>query len=63
MHGSIIGEPRHEDAPSCILDRFRDFAVAHHGVDIEVFKSNQVVRRDQRVCLLSGKIFTLPLNL
>src|SRR6266487_2444621 len=62
VHCSIILQPGHEDAPSCIMDRFGEFPVAHHVPDIQMFKSNQVVRRDKRVCLLSGKIFTLPLN-
>jgi hypothetical protein len=37
--------------------------VANHIGNLQVFKSNQVVRRDERVCRFSGKIFTLPLNL
>ncbi len=63
MHCTIIGQPLQEDAPSCILDRFGEFPVTHHVPDTHVFIGNQVVRRDERVCLLSGKIFTLPLNL
>ena len=31
--------------------------------DLKAFKGNQVLRRDKRICLLSGKILTLPLNL
>src|SRR5450432_1080310 len=42
MDCSIIGEPGREDAPSCILDRFGKFAVAHHGANSQSFKSNQV---------------------
>jgi hypothetical protein len=44
------------------MDRFGQFAVADHVADLKVFIGNQVVRRDQRVCLFPGKIFTLPLH-
>src|SRR5690348_8103471 len=67
-HGDIVQEriafdPLEEGPPSCIMDRFGKLAVTNHVPDLKVFIGNQVARRDQRVCLLSGKIFTLPLNL
>src|ERR1043166_7311622 len=62
MQSTIVVEPIGECCPSCIVDRFSQFAVADHVPDLKVFKGNQVVRRDIRVCRLPGKIFTLPLN-
>ena len=37
--------------------------VLDHVRYLQVFIGNQVVRRDQRVCRLPGKIFTLPTEL
>src|SRR5581483_5645673 len=55
-------DPLEENSPSCIMNRFSQFAVAYHIPDLKVFIGNQVARRDIRVCRLSGKILTLPLN-
>jgi hypothetical protein len=63
MHCALIGQPCHEDTPSCILDRFGKFPVPHHVPNVQVFIGNEIARCHERVCLLSGKIFTLPLNL
>lgn len=59
----IAFDPLEKDSPSCIMDRFGKFAVTDHVSDLKVFIGNQVARRDIRVCRLSGKILTLPLNL
>src|SRR6266700_2889904 len=59
----IVFEPLHEYSPSCIMDRLGKLTVANHIADLKMFIGNQVARRDKRVCLLSGKIFTLPLHL
>ncbi len=58
-----VVEPLEEDPPTSIMDRFSQFAISDHIADGKVFIGNQVARRDQRACLLSGKIFTLPLHL
>ena len=63
MQEPIAGKPLQEDPPSGIMDRFSKLAVTDHVLDLKVFIGNQVARRDERVCLLSGKILTLPLNL
>src|SRR5260370_28533913 len=44
------------------MDRFGKLAISDHVLNLKVFVGNQVVRRDKRVCLLSGKILTLPLD-
>ena len=62
MQEGIALDPLEEDAPSCIMDRFGKLAVFDHIADLKVFIGNQVARRDVRVCHLSGKILTLPLN-
>src|SRR5690242_5655610 len=62
VHITIVLQPTDERSPSCIMDRFSEFAVAYHVPDLKVFIGNQVVRSDIRVCRLSGKILTLPLN-
>src|SRR5437588_6425166 len=60
MQEPITGKPLQEDPPTGIMDRFGKFAVTDHIADLKVFIGNQVARRDQRVCLLAGKIFALP---
>src|SRR5260370_36962775 len=62
MQDPIAGKPLQEDPPTCIVDRFGKLAVTDHILDLKVFIGNQVARRDERVCLFSGKIFTLPLH-
>src|SRR5947207_1625765 len=62
MQQAIVVEPVKEDTPSCIMDRFSEMAISDHIVYLEMLIGNQVVRRDERVCLLTGKIFTLPLH-
>ena len=63
MQEPIAGKPVQEYPPSSIMNALRQFAVADHSADLKVLIGNQVVRRDQRVCRLSGKIFTLPIDL
>ena len=63
MQEAIAGNPLQEYAPASVMNAFREFAVTDHIADLKVLIGNQVARRDQRVCLLSGKIFTLPLDL
>ena len=58
----VVVQPADEGSPSCIMDRFGEFAVAYHIPDLKVFIGNQVARRDILACHLSGKILTLPLN-
>jgi hypothetical protein len=62
MQEPIALDPLQEDPPSCVMDRFGKLAVLDHILELSVFIGNQVARRDQRVCHLSGKIFTLPLD-
>jgi len=62
MQEPIAGKPLQENSPSCIMDRLGKLPVADHILHLKVFMGNQVVRRDKRVCLLSGKILTLPLD-
>jgi hypothetical protein len=63
MQRSIVGQPFEEQAPTSIMNAFCQLVVANHVADLKIFIGNQVVRRDERVCLFSGKIFTLPLDL
>src|SRR5258708_18306787 len=44
------------------MDTLGKVPVAVHSADVKVLIGNQVGRRDQRVCLLAGKVFTLPLH-
>lgn len=62
MHMPIVLQPTNEGSPSCIMDRFSEFAVAYHVPDLKVFIGNQVARRDIRVCYFPSKILTLPLD-
>ncbi len=63
MEGCVVGGPAQEHAPCGITDALGKMVVLDHIRDLEVFVGNQVVRRDERVCRLAGKIFTLPLHL
>jgi hypothetical protein len=62
MQERVSGNPLQEYSPTSIMDRFGEFAITDHIADLEVLIGNQVVRRDQRVCLFAGKIFALPLD-
>src|SRR5260370_6955648 len=62
MQRCIVFQPLQEDPPSCIMDRFGKLAISDHVLNLKVFVGIQVVRRDNRVCLLSAKILTLPLD-
>jgi hypothetical protein len=62
MHMAIVLQPANEGSPTCIMDRFSQFAVTYHVSDLKVFIGNQVVRRDVRVCYFTSKILTLPLH-
>jgi hypothetical protein len=62
LHNAIVANPLQEATPCRIADGLRKDVVLDHIGDLEIFKSNQVVRRDQRVCRFPSKIFTLPLN-
>ena len=59
----VVVDPCKELPPGCIADRFGEVMVLDHVTDRKLFIGNQVVRRDKRVRLLSGEIFTLPLYL
>lgn len=63
MQNPIVVHPLEENPPSSIMDTLGEMVIANHIANLKVFIGNQVVRRDQRVCLFAGKIFTLPLNL
>src|SRR5713226_2349232 len=63
MQRTIIVEPPQEETPPDVMDAFGKMPVFRHVPNLKVFIGNQVVRRDERVCLLAGKIFTLPLHL
>jgi hypothetical protein len=62
MQKCVVLQPLHEYCPTGIMDRFGKLTVTDHVAYLQVFIGNQVVRRDQRVCLLTGKILTLPLH-
>src|SRR5260370_16792208 len=62
MQAAVVGKPVQEDSPASVINAFCQFAVVYHVADLKVLIGNQVVRRDQRVCLFAGKIFTLPLH-
>ena len=62
MQERIVFHPLDEIPPASIMNGFGKFAVFDHISDLKVFIGNQVARRDERVCLFSGKILTLPLN-
>ena len=62
MQEPIAGNPLQEYSPASIMNALCQFAVTNHVADLKVLIGNQVVRADQRVCLLTGKIFTLPLD-
>ncbi len=62
MQNPIVVHPLEENPPSSIMDALCQVMIANHIADLKVFIGNQVVRRDKRVCLLSGKILTLPLH-
>jgi|GEM_PF-812811 len=62
MQEPIAGKPLQKYPPSGVMNALCQFAVADHIADLKVLIGNQVARRDQRVCLLSGKIFALPLH-
>src|SRR5260370_8944798 len=62
MHDAIGGKPVQEYPPTSIMDTLGKVPVADHSADVKVLIGNQVVRRDQRVCLFAGKIFALPLH-
>jgi len=62
LHGGIVLHPPQEASPGGIVDRLRQMVILHQIADLQVFKGNQVARRDERACLLSGKILTLPLD-
>jgi len=60
MQERVSGKPLQEDPQPAIMNALCQFAVADHIADLKVLIGNQVARRDQRVCLFAGKIFTLP---
>ncbi len=62
MQRSVVLHPSQETAPGCITDRFCEVVIAHKVGDLQVFKGDQVVRRDKRIRLFAGEIFTLPLD-
>src|SRR5438876_503851 len=62
MQEAVTGKPLQEDSPTSVMNALRQFAVADHVGYLKVLIGNQVARRDQRVCLFAGKIFTLPLH-
>ena len=62
MDMSIVGEPRQETAPGGITDALCQLPILNQVAYLEVFIGNQIVRCDERVCRLAGKIFTLPVD-
>ena len=63
MQSPVVSHPLQEHAPSGIRNALSQLAVPDHVTNLEVFIGNHIVRGDERVCLLSGKIFTLPMDL
>ena len=63
MQRTIIVEPPQEETPSGVMDAFGKMSVFSHVPNLKLLICNQVLRRDERFCLLAGKIFTLPLHL
>src|SRR5437879_4461299 len=62
MQCGVVVYPQEKPSPASIVNTLGKVAVSSHIANLQLFKGNQVVRRDERVCLLSGKIFTLPLD-
>jgi hypothetical protein len=63
MQHPIVLHPAQERSPSRIVNGLGKMAVVLHVAYLEVFKGNQVARRDERVRLFAGEILTLPLDL
>ena len=63
MEGTVVVHPRQKAAPGGITDTLCQTPVFHEVAYPKVFIGNQIVRCDERACLLAGKIFTLPLHL
>src|SRR5262249_7666869 len=49
--------------PSRVAAPRGERAVCDEVAHLQVFKGNQVARRDERACLCAGMIFTLPVHL
>ena len=62
LHGGNVLHPPQEASPGGIVDGLRQVMILYQIADLQVFEGNQVARRDERACLLSGKVFTLPLD-
>ncbi len=62
MHRSIGFHPCDELPPARIMNALSQVMVLDQVPYLQVFIGNQIVRCDQRVCRLPGKIFTLPLD-
>src|SRR5690349_11544759 len=62
MQPTIIAHPGEEQPPTGIADTLCQMVILDHVGDLQVFKSNQVVRLDQRSRSLDREIFTPPLD-
>ena len=62
MQRTIILEPAQEETPSGVMDAFGEMPVPDHIVYLKLLIGNQIARCDERVRLLAGEIFTLPLH-
>src|SRR5205823_3059570 len=63
MHHAVGADPGEELSPPSVVNGFGEMPILDQIADLEVFKGNQIARCDERVRLLSGEIFALPLHL
>jgi hypothetical protein len=63
VHHAVGFDPGEELPPPSVVNGLGEVAILDQVADLEVFKGNQIARCDQRVRLLAGEIFALPLDL
>ncbi len=62
MQCPIVADPAEEPIPARITDGLGKVTVLDEVGHLQVFKGNQVVRRDERTGSLCCEVFTLPLD-
>src|SRR5260370_33663389 len=62
MHIPIVVHPPEEPSPRRIMDGLRKAMVLDQVRNLKVLIGNQIARCDERACLLTSKIFTLPID-
>src|SRR5579884_2004257 len=63
MHQTVGFDPGEELPPPSIMNGLSQMTILNQVADLEVFESYQIARCDERVRLLAGEIFALPLDL